>query len=206
MVFMPLVVAFVLGSGLLQPSPAAVPPAGHLRFVRGTVVTSSPGSVTVQLRGKSIVLSLAPDTRMMTSHAAAEAVTMPPAVGSLIEVHYVARKPIAQAVLIAGLPATTPVSKRPGLSYRGVISRSKGSAVSLTVDTKTRGVTLDKHTRLIDVDGRSLAIGGKAVSNQLVAGDWVLVTYDEQSDDIYSGDAYLPGSHQRALEIRRLGN
>lgn len=210
MVFMPLVVAFVLGSGLLQPSPAPVPPAaGQLRFVRGAVVATSPTSLTVQLRNKSITLSLDPQTRTMGAAGldAATAVAMPPAAGALIEVHYIDRKPIPQAIfIVAALPATTQVSNRPGRSYRGVVSRAKSGSLALTVDTKRRGVTMDRKTKLFDADGRSLAIGGKAVSGQLVAGDPVLVTYDEQSDDVFSGDVYIPGSHQRALEIRRLGD
>lgn len=206
MAFMALVVGvFVLASGHLPPPPSVVAqPSGHLRWVRGTVTDASSGSLTVQLRDKTLTLTTDRETRLV--RPAANGSATQPGVGSLIEVHYVDRKPSPRAVLILdGIPVAAPVSKRPGRSYRGVISRVKRSSVSIKVDARTRGVKMDSHTRLTGVDGGSLAVGWKAVAGQLSAGEDVLVVYDEQSDDINTGDLIIPGSYQRAVEIRKLG-
>ena len=74
----------------------------------------------------------------------------------------------------------------------------------MLVDTRTRGVGLDSRTKLTDTEGRSLAIGSKAIAGQLRAGEEVLVTYDERSDDVQAGDTTISSTSQRAIEIRKL--
>ena len=185
---------FVLASGVWQqPPPVAAQDSGRLRWVRGAVIDVSPASLTVQLRDKTLTLTLDRDTRVVrpTAEAAATQVN----VGSLVEVHYVDKKPVQRAVLIlSGTLGTAKVPGRPGYSYRGVISRTKNRDVSVRVNTKTRVVKMDARTQLTGVDGQSLAIGWKVATTQLSAGDEVLVTYNQQEDDLL------------ALEIRKIGN
>lgn len=194
----------VFSSGLLQTPPAVLAESGQLRWVRGTVTETSSTSLTVQLRDKAVSLVLDSDSKVVPAFGGDA--TLRVQAGARVEVHYLDKKPARAVLILDGIAADLTASKRPGRSYRGVISRIKRSAVSVRIATRTRGVTMEKNTKLVDVDGRSLAIGGKAISGQLAIGDPVLVTYDEQSDDVFSGDVYIPGSHQRALEIRRLAN
>ena len=185
---------FVLASGVWQQPPSvAAQDSGRLRWVRGAVTEVSPASLTVQLRDKTLTLTLDRDTRVVrpTTEAAATQVN----VGSLVEVHYVDKKPVQRAVLIlSGTLGTAKVPRRAGYSYRGVISRTKNRDVSVRVDTKTRVVKMDSKTQLTGADGQSLAIGWKVATTQLSAGDEVLVTYNQQEDDLL------------ALEIRKIGN
>jgi len=188
------VAVFVLASGVSQQPPSvAAQNSGQLRWVRGAVIDVSPASLTVQLRNKTLTLSLTSDTRVV--RPAGDTSTDRPQVGSLIEVHYVDKKPVQRAVLIlSGTLGTAKVPRRAGYSYRGVISRTKNRDVYVRVDTKTRVVTMDSKTQLTGVDGQSLAIGWKVATTQLSAGDEVLVTYNQQEDDLL------------ALEIRKIGN
>lgn len=48
----------------------------------------------------------------------------------------------------------------------------------------TRDVTLDKRTTFADADGISVTVGSKPIVGQLTPGDEVLVTHDEQADDL----------------------
>ena len=184
----------VLAGGVWQQAPpVAAQNSGQLRWVRGAVIDVSPASLTVQLRNKTLTLSLTSDTRVV--RPAGDTSTDRPQVGSLIEVHYVDKKPVQRAVLIlSGTLGTAKVPRRAGYSYRGVISRTKNRDVYVRVDTKTRVVKMDSKTQLTGVDGQSLAIGWKVATTQLSAGDEVLVTYNQQEDDLL------------ALEIRKIGN
>ena len=140
MVPMSLVIGvFVLAGGLLQqPPPVAVQAPGQLRWVRGAVIDLSPASLTVQLSNKTLTLSLDSDTRVVRPDG--DTSTDRPQVGSLIEVHYVDKKPVQRAVLIlSGTLGTAKVPRRAGYSYRGVISRTKSRDVSVRVDTKKLG-------------------------------------------------------------------
>jgi hypothetical protein len=167
----------LLTTGLLQ-QPAAAP--GQLRWVRGVVSVASPGSIVVNFRDRSVTLSIDASTRMLTT----------PAAGAVVEAHYTEDKPGFRAALI--VEALSPdVSKRPGRSYRGTVTRVRRSTLSLRVDGKNRSVQLES---------REL----KELANQLAAGEEVLVAYDEQSDDIPAGDITISGTKHVARDIRRL--
>ena len=189
---------FVLASAVWQqPPPVAAQDSGRLRWVRGSVTEVSPASLTVQLRDKTLTLTLDRDTRLV--RPTADAAATPVNVGSLVEVHYVDNKPVKRAVLIlSGTLGTAKAPRRAGYSYQGVISRMKKSSAYLKVDAKTREVHFDQKTTLTGESGDALAIGRKAVAPQLSVGQAVLVTYNEQSD----GDQ----SYQLALEVRKLGS
>jgi hypothetical protein len=184
---------FVLATGVLQQSPpVGAPASGHLRWVHATVAQTTPASVTLQLRDKTLTVALDPGARILP-------------VGSLVEVHYL-EKPAPRAVLILDrLPPETVVSKRAGRSYRGVISRTKSQSVYLRVDNKNREVKMYSKTRLTGADGRVLVTGSKTVAAQMSVGEEVLINYDQQSEDMMAGDLLIPGSSDRALVIRKLG-
>jgi hypothetical protein len=182
---------FVLASGVCQPPLVAAPDSGRLRWVHATVATTSPESLTLQLRDKTLTVALDPSAPAVQ-------------VGSLVEVHYL-EKPSPRAVLILdGLPADTVVSKRPGRSYRGVVSRTKSQSVYVRVDNKNREVKMYSKTRLTTPDGALLVTGSKPVAAQLAVGEELLINYDQQSEDMMAGDIFIPGSSDRALVIRKL--
>lgn len=192
-----------------QAQPAVAPIPGNLRWIRGVATAVSPDSLTLRLRDDSLTMTIDPTTEVVRASPVSRAPRAPTdllTVGSLIEVHYTDLKAARRAVLIvdgvAGGSAAS--SKRPGRSYRGLVIETKRGTLSMRVETRARSVKLVSRTKLTDTDGRSLAIGWKAIASQLSAGEVVLVTYDEQSDDIVTGDTAIYSSYQRALEIRKL--
>jgi hypothetical protein len=202
-------VLVLAGGSWQQPQPAAAPVSGHLRWVRGIVTAVSPDSVTLKLRNNTLTLAIDPTTEMVGTSFANPAPRAPadlPVVGSLVAAHYTDRKNNRRAVLVVdGVPdGQAALSKRPGRSYRGSVKGTKRGTLSMQVDTRTRGVKLDSRTKLTDTDGRSLAIGSKAIAGLLSAGEDVLVTYDDKSDDMYLGDTTISSNYQRAIEIRKL--
>jgi hypothetical protein len=200
----------VLAGGLWQQAqPAVAPIPGNLRWVRGIVTAVSPDSLTLKLRENTLTLTIDPTTEVIRASPADRATRAPVdplTVGSLIEAHYTDLKAIRRAVLIVGgVPGGSAASsKRPGRSYRGLVKETKRGTLSMRVETRTRSVKLDSRTKLTDTDGRPLAIGWKAIASQLWTGEEVLVTYDEQSDDMQVNDMTIFSSSQRALEIRKL--
>ena len=184
---------FVLTSGSWQPAPVTAQDSGKLRWVHATVAETSPTAITLQLRDKTLTLALDRDARVMP-------------VGSLVEVHYVERPAPRAVIILDSLPPDTVVSKRPGRSYRGVVTKARSGSVYVRVDNKNREVKMDSKTRLMAADGQVLTTGWKLVAPQLVVAEELLITYAQQSEDLMAGDLYLPGSSDRALVIRRLGN
>ena len=199
----------VLAGGSWQPSqPAAAPVSGSLRWVHGIVTAVSPDSLTLKLRENTLTMTIDPTTEVVRTSPADHATRVPAdalIVGAPVEVHYTDRKAMRRAVFIIDrVPDGAALSKRPGRSYRGIVRGTKRGRLTMLVDTRTRGVGLDSRTKLTGTDGRSLAVGSKAIAGQLSASEEVLVTYDEQSDDMQVGDTTIFASSQRAIEIRKL--
>ncbi len=165
--------------------------SGRLRWVRGMVSSVSADSLTLKLRNKELTIGL-------------DAVASAPAAGSVVEAHYTDKKGVRRAMLIFAADPSAALSKRPATSYRGIVQRIKRGTVSLTANTKSHGIGLDKKTRLVDAGGRSIASGAKEISSALPAGEDVLVKYEDDSTAVGIGDgmAYLGGD--KALEIRGL--
>jgi hypothetical protein len=175
--------------------------------VRGSVTAVSPDALTLQLRNKSLTLTLDPATQVFgTGRAAASISSSLPAVGSVVEAHYVEHRHVRRAAMIyeQGAGGATELSKRPGTSYRGVANGVKRSTLAVRVNSKSRGVQLDGKTRLIGSDGRALAVGRKPIGVLLSPGEEVVVTYANDNADMIAGDVMIFGSTQRALEIRKL--
>ena len=204
MVLPSLFVGLLLLAGLPQPVDTA-PAPGNLRWVRGHVTSAGPAAIALTLKDKAFLATITPATEVMRFQGAPIAITTV-APGSLVDVHFTEKNGERRVVLVvADVPSTgVKLSNRTGRSYRGIVRHAKRGELSLRVDQRNRGVKLDKKTTLADAGGRALATGSKDISGRLTAGDVVLVTYDERSDDIYAGDMLIAGSAQHALDIRVL--
>ena len=182
--------AYADGQSTLDPAAA-----GQLRWVRGVVISLSPDTAVLQLRSENITVALDP--------------SMAPSLrlNGLAEVHYTEKNDIRHAVLAFTDAAAgqQQLSKRPGRSYRGVITRVKRGAVNLQVANKSRELGLEKRTRLIDAQGSEIALGSKAILPLLATGQPVLVKYEDDSTLIAVGDVSFLDSSEDAVEIRRLG-
>lgn len=164
---------------------------GNLRWVCARVTAASPVLLTLQLQGAELQVArgaLPPD--------AAE-------VGSTIELHYVDSKGARRAAFVFSTPDPGELSKRPGRSLHGVVTRVKRA--SLQIDAAGKRKSLDVENRAVVVDGADTRTGRAAVIAALKPGDEVLVKYVEQSSDIVTGDVVIPGTDLKALEVRRLG-
>jgi len=127
------------------------------------------------------------------------------AVGSVVQAHYLSRHDVHRAVVIFDDAASAKeLSKRAGTSYRGVVKTIRNAAVTIRIDGRTQGLTLDSHTTLVDRAGHALAKGPKAIKTLLSVGDTLLVTYRVYSDTTMVGDVGIPNYWETALEIRRL--
>jgi hypothetical protein len=184
-----IVCSLFLAASSLHPQGAS-PDPGQLRWIRGTVTSVSPSSMTLQLRDDTLTLDLEPG--------------MAPPVGARLEVHYSDRRGQRRAVLILDAGVAGTLSRRPWRSFRGTVDRLRRGTVSLRVEGRRRDVGLDSRTTLLAVDGRALASGRADVAAALTDGEPLLVIYVEQSDDMMVGDVLVPGSTRKAREIRRL--
>ena len=155
------------------------------------VTSASPDALTLTLRGKQLTIAL-------------DAGSVPPAVGSVVDAHYAEKRGARRAVLIFGAEGAADLSKRPATSYRGVVTRIKRGTVSLTANTKSHGINMDRKTRLVDADGHAVATGSKEIAGVLPAGEDVLVKYEGDGAVMMAGDAMIDSSSDKAIEIRRL--
>ena len=182
--------ALLLTAAASQPSPDVAGPApGQLRWARGVVIAASADTLVLQLRSSTITLAID------------ESAKRP--IGSVVEIHYSEKGDARRAVLVFDdqRSGAQELSKRPGRSFRGFVTKAKRSAMSVRVEHKTRQVGLDKHTRLTDAGGEAVANGSKAIMPLLAVGEPVLVKFSE-AVDLVVGDMTLAGS-ETALEIRR---
>ncbi len=85
-----------------------------------------------------------------------------------------------------------------------MIAQVKRHRLSLTADTKSHAIQLVKKTRLVDADGREVAIGSKAIAGLLPAGGDVLVKYEDDGATMIIGDTTVAAGSDQALEIRKL--
>ena len=167
-------------------------PADHsLRWARGVVTTSAPGSVTLMLRDRSLSINITGE---------------PPAAGAVVEIHYSEKKNVRTAVWLFKVEATgsSDWSRKPGHSYWGVMQATKKGSFSLALGKKTRALDLDSHTRLVETDGRIIARGKKEVAPLLAAGQRVVVKYEEDDNSVSDGETFTPASSTKALEVRKL--
>jgi hypothetical protein len=184
--------AVVLTAFLLPTASTAAPAdSGRLRWVRGVVTATSADSLTLKLRDKEFTIGL-------------DAAFTPPPVGRLVEAHYSDARNVRTAVLIFEADSSAALSKRPGTSYRGIVQRIKRGTVSLTANTKSHGVSIDRQTRLVGADGRAVANGAKAITAALPPGEDVLIKYEDDSAMTTVGDVLMFSGSDKALEIRKL--
>ena len=174
-----------------------------LSWVRGAVVSQSPGFLTLKLRDSSLTLSLDAETEIVIASNRAQSGGL--AVGSVVQAHYLSRGGERRAVVIFDdAAAAQQLSQRAGNSYRGVVKTVRKGGVSIRIVGRTQGLSLDSQTVLVDRMGRQLAKGSKAITPLLSSGDSLLVTYSVYADFTYIGDTPIPNYWETALEIRKL--
>jgi hypothetical protein len=204
-----------------QPGEAALP--GNLRWVRGSVLSWTADSVTLQLKKGSLTLDLGVSTHII--HAAKvmhavkgtekvisidqlkdevsgpdnEAKPDSLAVGSLVQAHYVERNNKSYAILL--IEETNSASrslKTSGSSYLGVFEKYEYNAFHVLVDGRTRQLYPFRETTFVDITGHRLN------AREMKAGDTWLITYriDFNSAGPLEGETLSPIT--TALEIRRL--
>jgi hypothetical protein len=180
--------------------------SADLRWVRGVVVGLSADSLSLKLRDRELTLVLDASTQVI--HSSSSAADAQLGVGSAVEAHYVEKEGSRRAILVVSGVSADPAarSKRPGRSYLGVVTKRKGHSVEMRVGTKTREVNVDSRTQLVDREGRPLGAGERSVLEKVLAGDTLLVKYEEQDDSTFVNDIYLPGSSRKAVEIRKLSD
>src|SRR5258708_30639858 len=141
--------------------------SGPLRWVRGTVLSQSPDSLTLKLRDSSISLSLDAATEIIGAGSPTQSRGV--AVGSIAQAHYLNRHDEHRAIVIFDDTASMKeLSKRSGTSYRGVVKTIRRAAWAIPIDGRTQVLSLDSHTTLVDRTGHALAKGSKAIAHRLL--------------------------------------
>lgn len=197
------------GAEAPPPRAAAVPePSGELRWVVGVVTVLTPETLTVRLRDETKTLTLGLDQATMfvpVGRAPADAAARP-AAGAVVEIHYADRDDVRTAALVfeTATAAAVELSKKPGRSYRGVARQIRRGTLTMQVATRSRGVQIDRKTRLLDIGGATLATGSRPIADLVSAGDELLVKYDGDVDIMPIGDMMLYLTSKSALEVRRL--
>ena len=191
-------VVIVAVVSLAQPAATAPPDLRDLRWVRAAVVSTSPDSITLNLRDRQLTLLRDAATEVVATDAAAAL-----APGAIVEAHYTDRKNVRRAVVLIADTGIGELSKRPKTSARGTMLQVKRSALSINSGGKTRGgLAFEKKSRLVDRDGRLLATGKDAIAKLLAVDSDVLVKYDTSGGVIVEG-VDLGGS-DNIVEIRLL--
>jgi len=183
----------VVASLAQLPAPAASD-LRNLRWVRAAVSASSPESLTLKLRDREITLRRDAATDVVGS--------VPLVAGAIVEAHFLERKGVRRAMLLIADPGPGELSKKPKTSLRGTMIRFKRSTLLVRIGEKTRGLTVEKRSRLLDRDGHVLATGKDAIAKLLVLDQDLLVKYETSSGIIVEG-VDLGGS-DNIVEIRLL--
>jgi hypothetical protein len=125
---------------------------------------------------------------------------------AIVELHYVDRKGDRRAEFLFVVDqAAGELSRRPGRSARGVVTRTKKSSLQLQVGTKKRTYELEKKTTLVEPgQWRPAATGRAEVMARVKAGEDILLKYEEHDDSIQAGEVTIPGTALKAVEVRRL--
>lgn len=193
----------------LQAQTGIAPVSVQLSWVRGKVLSLSPVSITLQLRKGRLKLSLDAGTVIISSKSSQKVIsanelevekqTDLPAVGSVVQAHYVSRHNERRAVIIVDDALSgDELSRKPGTSYLGVLEFAD-SYVGIRIRGRYKRFEVDDRTRLSDRTDHLLATGAKVVVPRLHVGETLLVVYRTEAFGM-EGFGYL----DTALEIRRL--
>ena len=156
--------------------------AGEYHWARGILRASSASAITLQLKDGSLTLRVDQATEVIspTPIDASTGRGLIPNLGSLVQVHFSESRGERVAALVVAEGAQLPLTpvKDPGQSVYGEMRRFVSYTVVVEIDGhKTRDVTLNDDTRLVDRNGSVRAVGTKAIGAALVAGTKVLVTW-----------------------------
>ena len=156
--------------------------AGEYHWARGILGASSASAITLQLKDGSLTLRVDQATEVIspTPIDASTGRGLIPNLGSLVQVHFSESRGERVAALVVAEGAQLPLTpvKDLGQSVYGETRRFKSRTVVVEIDGhKTRDVSLNDDTQLVDRNGSVRAVGTKAIKAALVAGTKVLVTW-----------------------------
>jgi len=156
--------------------------AGEYHWARGILTASSASAITLQLKDGSLTLRVDQATEVIspTPIDASTGRGLIPNLGSLVQVHFSESRGERVAALVVAEGAQLPLTpvKDLGQSVYGETRRFKSRTVVVEIDGhKTRDVSLNDDTQLVDRNGSVRAVGTKAIKAALVAGTKVLVTW-----------------------------
>jgi len=156
--------------------------AGEYHWARGILRASSASAITLQLKDGSLTLRVDQATEVIspTPIDASTGRGLMPNLGSLVQVHFSESRGERVAALVVAEGAHLPLTpvKDLGQSVYGETRRFKSRTVVVGIDGhKTRDVSLNDDTQLVDRNGSVRAVGTKAIAAALVAGTKVLVTW-----------------------------
>lgn len=173
-----------------DPQPGVSQFPENLRWVRGSVLSWTSDSLTLQLKRGSLTLDLSVRARIIHTvkgtpkvvsadqlkdeEASRNKEAKPDslAVGSLVQAHYFKRDHKSYALVI--IEETDPAPKslqRSGSSYLGVFDKKELGAIRLRVNGRTRWLYPSRGTTFVDSTGYRLPFG------ELKAGDTLLITH-----------------------------
>ena len=188
-------VLLTLASLPQAPAPAA-PDLRNLRWVRAEVVASTPDTITLKLRDREMVVQRDAGTEIIVPDPSAAL-----AAGALVEAHYTERKGVRRAMAIIADPGPGELSKRAKSSLRGTVLQLKRSTLSMRSGEKTRALSLEKSSRLLDRDGRPLATGTDEIAKLLAVDADLLVKYES---DVFVLEGVDLSGNDKVVELRRL--
>ena len=156
--------------------------AGEYHWARGILRASSASAITLQLKDGSLTLRVDQATEVIspTPIDASTGRGLIPNLGSLVQVHFSESRGERVAALVVAEGAQLPLTpvKHLGQSVHGETRRFISRTVVVEIDGhKTRDVSLNDDTQLVDRNGSVRAVGTKAIKAALVAGTKVLVTW-----------------------------
>lgn len=156
--------------------------AGEYHWARGILRASSASAITLQLKDGSLTLRVDQATEVIspTPIDASTGRGLIPNLGSLVQVHFSESRGERVAALVVAEGAQLPLTpvKDLGQSVYGEMRRFASRTVVVEIDGhKTRDVSMNDDTRLVDRNGSVRAVGTKAIKAALVAGTKVLVTW-----------------------------
>jgi hypothetical protein len=183
-------------ASVAQASAPTAPDLRNLRWVRAEVVASSPETITLKLRDRELVVMRDAATEIVASDPSAAL-----AVGAIVEVHYADRKGVRRAIAILADAGPDEISKRAKASLRGTVFRLKRGTLSVRSGEKTRSLSVDRSSRLLDRTGRAIASGRDEIFKILAVDTDLLVKYESDSFVLNGVDL---GGDDKAVEIRLL--
>jgi hypothetical protein len=188
------------------------PAPDRLYWLRGRVDSVSPDSITLKLGEGSFRLRLDDQTVIIIGNPSQKIISADelkverqvgrPAVGAVVQAHYVNQHHVHRAVIIVddGLSGEE-LSRKPGTSYLGVVEFADNYMGLYLRGRRSTHFTFRPNARFVDRTDHLLGTVGRFIASRLKLGESVLVLYKTESAGFGEGSSY----GYFAEEIRRLG-